>query len=399
MFFEKISESFEKIFSKKIPESLNKFNLETQKNIVEIFRTAKENIEKNNPTEDDDFLDPLLLIIEWNENNLQQRRILKATITNAFVFWIRNQWICRSYPFNLNVANYNGTVNATTLSNAIFIIRDSNAVQKHQIAVGIIEHLVRTYLQGAGANTLGTQFEERVSVNNKLHCEIEQQQEMEIKLASLKSHFEPPPLQSTMWEKKREICKREGIDLIEISYEADLFPYIKSKLQEKDEVKFSKKYQGDKDSPVWAFRIVIGANNSGERNIKCDDVILVGHNLNEPKYTIVKKFFKYLAKDKSKPYYEDVTFSTFTPDKIPDPVNFYTRHFLKTSRMLVLNNGNGLDAIVSNLSYSLTIDSSTVNASLVKELILILSHLQHLYMLALFQTSVHPNLVRHLEEL
>src|SRR6185295_15749166 len=34
-------------------------------------------------------------------------------------------------------------------------------------------------------------------------------------------------------QKKWDICKRESIDLIEISYDADLFPYIKSKLQEK----------------------------------------------------------------------------------------------------------------------------------------------------------------------
>ena len=34
-------------------------------------------------------------------------------------------------------------------------------------------------------------------------------------------------------QKKRDICKREGIDLIEISFDIDLFPYIKSKLQEK----------------------------------------------------------------------------------------------------------------------------------------------------------------------
>ena len=32
-------------------------------------------------------------------------------------------------------------------------------------------------------------------------------------------------------QKKRDICKREGIDLIEISFDMDLFPYIKSKLQ------------------------------------------------------------------------------------------------------------------------------------------------------------------------
>src|SRR6185369_9394619 len=91
-----------------------------------------------------------------------------------------------------------------------------------------------------------------------------------------------------------------------------------------DEVKPSKKYQGDKDAPAWPFRIVMaGASNSGKtnivlnlltmskiyymfkkkkrfshkgtasskirgRNVKCDNVVLVGHNLNEPKYRIVK---------------------------------------------------------------------------------------------------------------
>jgi len=117
-----------------------------------------------------------------------------------------------------------------------------------------------------------------------------------------------------------------------------------------DEVKPSKKYQGDKDAPAWPFRIVMaGASNSGktnmnlnlltmpkfyymfkkkkfskigERNVKCDDVVLFGHHLNEPKYKIVRDFYKYLAQDKSKPYYEDVTFSTLSPDKIPDPKKF-----------------------------------------------------------------------------
>ncbi|CAG8741646.1 14761_t:CDS:2, partial [Funneliformis caledonium] len=58
-----------------------------------------------------------------------------------------------------------------------------------------------------------------------------------------------------------------------------------------------------------------------ERNVKCDDVIFCGHHLNEPKYGIVQNFYKYLAQDKSKPYYEDITFFTLIPDKIPDPKN------------------------------------------------------------------------------
>ena len=117
-----------------------------------------------------------------------------------------------------------------------------------------------------------------------------------------------------------------------------------------DEVKPSKKYQSDPHALAWPFQIIVaGASNSsktnmilnllvmnkfyymfrkkksskiGERNVKCDDVILCGHHLNEPKYGIVRNFYKYLAQDKSKPYYEDITFSTLTPDKIPDPKKF-----------------------------------------------------------------------------
>ncbi|CAG8813500.1 6915_t:CDS:2, partial [Cetraspora pellucida] len=90
-----------------------------------------------------------------------------------------------------------------------------------------------------------------------------------------------------------------------------------------DDIKSSKKYQRDKDAPAWPFRIVMaGASNSEEHNVKCDDVFLFRHHLNELKYKIVRDFYKYLAQDKSKPYYEDITFSILSPDKIPDPKKF-----------------------------------------------------------------------------
>ncbi|CAG8592128.1 20671_t:CDS:2 [Cetraspora pellucida] len=82
-----------------------------------------------------------------------------------------------------------------------------------------------------------------------------------------------------------------------------------------DEVKPLKKYQGLAIQKKKHSKI-------RERNVKCDNVFLFGHHLNEPKYKIVQDFYKYLAQDKSKPYYEDVTFSTLSPDKIPDPKKF-----------------------------------------------------------------------------
>lgn len=89
-----------------------------------------------------------------------------------------------------------------------------------------------------------------------------------------------------------------------------------------DEVKPLKKSY-EPNAPTQLFRIVItGANNTGKTNIvlnvltmdkiyymfrekkslkigewyvKCNDIVLVGHHLNEPKYKIVSSFYKYLS--------------------------------------------------------------------------------------------------------
>ena len=110
-----------------------------------------------------------------------------------------------------------------------------------------------------------------------------------------------------------------------------------------DEVKPPKKSLDDEDAPKWPFYMgVFGRSNTGktnmvvdlfsgdkyydmkmkkkqigERHIRCNDIVLVGHNTNEPKYRLLRNFYKKIA-DPSKPYYEDVTFTAFTPDKIPD---------------------------------------------------------------------------------
>ena len=92
-----------------------------------------------------------------------------------------------------------------------------------------------------------------------------------------------------------------------------------------NEVKFSKKYQGDPHAPLWPFQIIIArASNTGKmnmirnllvmnkfyymfkkkksskigkHNVKCDDVILCGHHLDEPKYSIIQNFYKFSIED------------------------------------------------------------------------------------------------------
>ncbi|CAG8684935.1 5878_t:CDS:2, partial [Dentiscutata erythropus] len=84
----------------------------------------------------------------------------------------------------------------------------------------------------------------------------------------------------------------------------------------------------------------------GERNIKCDNIFLFEYHLNEPKYRIVRDFYKYLAQDKSKLYYKDVIFSSLSPDKIPDPKKFNAKRKIpldicENATHIVLFNGGG----------------------------------------------------------
>ena len=95
--------------------------------------------------------------------------------------------------------------------------------------------------------------------------------------------------------------------------------------------------QGNKFAPEWPFRMgVSGSSDSGkttmlmnllmgnknikedgERYILCNDVVLIGKFLHEPKWIIVRDFFNELANKG-----EDVLFRALSPLEIPDVEEF-----------------------------------------------------------------------------
>src|SRR5579859_1569859 len=87
--------------------------------------------------------------------------------------------------------------------------------------------------------------------------------------------------------------------------------------------------QGNEFAPAWPFRLLVsGSSDSGkttmiinllmgnkklkkdgERYILCNDVVLIGKHLDEPKWDIVKNFFDGLVKEG-----EDVSFKALLAD-------------------------------------------------------------------------------------
>ena len=95
--------------------------------------------------------------------------------------------------------------------------------------------------------------------------------------------------------------------------------------------------QGNEFAPAWPFRLIVSgssdsgkttmllnlimgdkkAKEGGERYVLCDDVVLFGRYLDEPKWSIIKDFFNELVQEG-----KDVSFKAYPYTEIPDAKDF-----------------------------------------------------------------------------
>ncbi|CAG8811494.1 10392_t:CDS:2, partial [Gigaspora rosea] len=129
------------------------FKKEIQKNIMQWFEITKNNNnDRNDPEEADDYyIDPLLLVIEWDDNAIRNRGILKNNIITII------QGFNGCQRLQLNITTNVGTNNVAP-SESIFVITDTQVGSKRQIIKDIVLLLRQTYFQ-RGILSMGRVYE------------------------------------------------------------------------------------------------------------------------------------------------------------------------------------------------------------------------------------------------
>ncbi|CAJ0640253.1 4029_t:CDS:2 [Entrophospora sp. SA101] len=139
--------------------SLKDFSDKTQEIIVQWFNTAKANCSVPVSEIDDYYIDPMLFIIEWNDNGLRQRNINKNNITNAI----------RRFPgfqsFSDNTMSFGGASIGNS-SDSIFCVVDFPPMENQQINEDLIDYLRQTYYQ-VNQPSLGRVFDIKATAKGK----------------------------------------------------------------------------------------------------------------------------------------------------------------------------------------------------------------------------------------
>ncbi|RIB07887.1 hypothetical protein C2G38_2112499 [Gigaspora rosea] len=136
-----------------MPDSLKGFKKEIQKSIIQWFEITKNNNnDRNDPEEADDYyIDPLLLVIEWDDNAIRNRGIQKNNVIAVI------QGFNGYQPLQRNITTNVGTNNVTP-SESIFVITDTRVSGKRQIAEDIVLLLRQMYFQ-RGVVSMGRVYE------------------------------------------------------------------------------------------------------------------------------------------------------------------------------------------------------------------------------------------------
>ncbi|CAJ0640686.1 13177_t:CDS:2 [Entrophospora sp. SA101] len=133
-----------------MPDSLNRFDKETQEIISQWFNNANNN-NNDNPEVEYTYIDTMLLVIEWNDAGLQNRNVQKTNVVAIIQAYNGCQQV------NPDRVYHTGST-IVSPSQSIFSVSDTRTHCKIQIAEDIVSELRELYFQRNRAS-LGRVYE------------------------------------------------------------------------------------------------------------------------------------------------------------------------------------------------------------------------------------------------